>query len=114
MRAAIIPADPSQPIRIEDIEDNFETLGALVGGFIETVGAQAIAASMYVNEEGKIHSLARNDRATLVANVSRSIRSTDYIAGDAVLLGLYDNEGNDTDLPLASIALLSDLTGCTV
>lgn len=114
MRAAIIPADPAQPIRVEDIEDNFEALGAVVGGFLEAVGAQAIAAGMYINEEGKIHGLARNDRATLVANVSRSIRSTDYIAGDAVLLGLCDDEGNDTDLPLASIALLGDLTGCAV
>lgn len=114
MRAAIIPADTTQPIRVEDIEDNFEALGALVGGFIETVGTRAIAASMYVNEEGKIHGLARNDRATLVANLSQSIRSTDYIAGDAGLLGLYDDEGNDTDLPLASIARLGDLTGTTV
>lgn len=114
MRAAIIPADPATPIRVEDIEDNYKALGAVVGGFIETVGAQAIAAAMYINEEGKMQGLARNDRATLVANVSSSIRSTDYIAGDAVLLGLYDDEGNDTDLPLASLALLGDLTGCSI
>lgn len=114
MRAAIIPADPAQPIRIEDIARGFKPLGAVVGGFIEAVGAQVIGAAMYVNEEGKIHHLGRNDRATIIAHLSRSIRSTDYIAGDAVLVGPYDDEGNDTDLSQVSIALMGDLTGCSV
>lgn len=114
MRAAIIPADPAQPIRIEDITADYKALGAIVGGFIEAVGARIIGASMYVNEEGKIHSLRRNDRATIIAHLSQSIRSTDYIAGDAVLLGLYDDEGNDTELSQVSIALMEDLTGCRV
>lgn len=112
MRAAIIPADGSQPIRVEDIKPGVRELQSLVGGYFEVVPLPALGASMYVDEEGKLKRDARlklNHRATALA--SDRIRAEDFIVGDVVLLGARDGLDNDTDLPESTVKLLAAMGG---
>lgn len=106
MQAAIIPADPTKPIRFEDI-DPAEALHGLVGGDFQLVGLRPYSMNMYVNENGKLERLPFNLRATVLCNWAEAIRTDDYINGDAVVLGpINDDEGEDTGLADVQISWL--------
>jgi hypothetical protein len=107
MKAAIIPADLSQPIRFEDVEDSLDQLQKAVGGDVELVGLRALSMNLYLNEEGKYEKLAVNSRATTLCHEYRAIRYDDYIAGDIILVGPFDDEGENTDLTAAQITWLT-------
>lgn len=97
MLAAIIPADVNAPIRIEDIEPDLKVIQSLVGGYFQVVGIPSQPAVMYVDEEGKLKPGAEyNQRATKLA--AGAILPHDIIVGDAVVLGMHDDQGNDTGL----------------
>ncbi|WP_051442084.1 DUF3846 domain-containing protein [Arthrobacter sp. H14] len=98
MKAAIIPADTAEPIRIEDIEPTLELLQGIVGGYIECIGVRGKDMNMYLNEEGKIQRLPINERATRIAAMTGSIRYFDAICGAAVIVGPFDDDGGDTPL----------------
>jgi hypothetical protein len=98
MQAAIIPADPNQPIRLEDIDPS-KDLHRLVGGNFQLVGLGPYSMNMYLNENGKLERLPANLRASVLCQWAEAIRSDDYIAGDAVVLGpIDDRKGEDTGL----------------
>jgi hypothetical protein len=104
MKAAIIPADPDQPVRVEETERiDLDFLSGQVGGYIEAVGLDFAgdgegALTMYLNEEGKLDGLPFNPRATILALGLGAIRRSDYIAGTAVVVGPADEEGYETGL----------------
>lgn len=104
MRAVLIPADGSLPVRevtLDNAGDScLDALQALVGGDIETLPVDGRDdVSPYFHGEGKYADggLPRNDRAT------RLLRATmfagDWIAGDLVLTG-FDASTGET-VPLA-------------
>lgn len=107
MQAAIIPADPNQPIRFQDIAGELKDLSELVGGDIELVGLRPYSMNMYVNENGMLERLPTNLRATVLCNWAEAIRRDDYINGDAVVLGpIDDDEGEDTGLAEVQVSWL--------
>jgi hypothetical protein len=71
-------------------------LRSMVGGWIEAV-CLTPKITMYINEEGKLHELAYNHAATVIAH-QYCLPLSDYIAGTAVILGGPDEHGNDTPL----------------
>lgn len=59
-------------------------LQGLVGGYIERVPFPD-GESLWMNEEGKLRGLPRNDRATAAAHEACAIFPDDFIVGDALL-----------------------------
>lgn len=90
-------------VELRKIEDYQQ----VVGGWIEGVGLGL--GTMYVNEEGKLKNLPLNPVATKLARASSSIFAADYIAGDVVLVGPADPEGEDTNVRDELLALAVEL-----
>lgn len=110
MLAAIIPADGTAPVRIEDIESGYETVQSLVGGNFQVVGVPHLDGVMYVDEEGKLKPGGKvNDRATKLT--AGYLLPHDVIVGDALILGMYDHEGNDTGLTAETAAAVKAACG---
>jgi hypothetical protein len=92
-------------------------LQAVVGGYIEAVhvsriltdtGLKRAVCTVFVNEEGKLHSLPFNPRATDLCAVSIAPPPADYIAGDVAVLGPADAEGGETDVPLVVLSIVQE------
>lgn len=98
MKAAIIRADTTEPIRFEEITPDLKTLQSLAGGDVQLVGLRRYAMNMYLNENGKLESLPANSRATTLCHWAEAIRTDDFIYGDAIVLGPLDGEGEETGL----------------
>jgi hypothetical protein len=98
MKIAIVPADTTKPIIVQNIDPELENIQHLVGGDVEAVDLRSHGMTMYSNEDSKFAGLPLNQRATVLAHLSHSIRTDDYIAGDAVIFGPSDEDGADTDL----------------
>jgi hypothetical protein len=76
-------------------ETCYKTLSESVGGLIECV-ALAKDIDMWVNEEGKIAGLDLNPYATRLYH--STFGAIDLIAGDVVITGGVDDEGNTLGL----------------
>jgi len=106
--ALVIPVDPEEPIhRVEVVGDTLTRLQELVSdpdgpkGYIEAVpyppGPDADALTTYVNEEGKLNGMPRNERAT--ALMKPGLFPNDWIAGPLVICGFNPETGESTDIP---------------
>ena len=97
MKALVIAA--SGEAREVDIPEGYpghlDGLQEAVGGWIEYVPTEQ-DVTVYCNEEGKIEGLPPNPVAT--AMFGQMLMQHDYLAGDVVVVGAQDEEGNDTDL----------------
>lgn len=91
--ALVIVPNSSKMGRVDDpnIVNNLDWLQRTVGGYIESFHfPQPVAiddevfAGMILNEEGKLHDLAINFTATLIAR-NGGLPADDYIAGVAIL-----------------------------
>lgn len=71
---------------------DLETMQGIVGGLIEMVSLPD--ATIYVNEEGLILGLPRNERLSEIVGPHPL-----YLVGDAFILGKPDSFGYDTDVP---------------
>lgn len=94
----IIPADNSASLTAA----TFATLGdyqRVVGGWIEAVDIPDLGVTMYVNEEGLIRDLLYNRRATFLWRFHVPQARDARLFGDVAMVGLTDNEGENTDLP---------------
>lgn len=83
-----------------------------VGGWIEAVNivddSNSHVATMYVNEEGKLHGLPFNDIATTLYLVRSINRTVDIIVGDVVIVASEDENGYaKPDLPQLIIEEIS-------
>lgn len=80
---------------------DLDALTAAVGGYVEAVGMtrEGDDAILWLNEEGKLEGLPRNESATLIAHSFEAIQTADYIAGSAVFTGAPDENGDTTSLP---------------
>jgi hypothetical protein len=68
-----------------------------VGGLIEALPLTG-GADVYVNEDGKVM-CQPNIFATFIMQINRRLNHGDYVAGNMVVIGKPDSEGNDTDAP---------------
>ncbi|MBT2598039.1 DUF3846 domain-containing protein [Arthrobacter sp. ISL-72] len=84
-----------------------KNLQALVGGNIEAVSGDDW--HLYLNEEGKILSLAPNRRAALLVLEETGVL-TDLYCGDVVILGETE-DGDEDDVPEHLIDLAQQLFG---
>lgn len=87
--------------------NSLEDLQQAVGGYIEAI-ALGNNASAYINEEGKLRSLPLNAVATAIAHRKNSLRLNDFIVGPMVILGIPDENGNDTDIPKSLLCELME------
>lgn len=101
IRSIVIPSGEEYELRSDEIgSSNLPDYQRRVGGLIEHVGFSQPAASLYVNEEGKINELPMNRRATLLVWMHNpAFRYRDVIVGDALLTGPADEHGRDTNVP---------------
>jgi hypothetical protein len=94
----VIPADDNLDLTTH----TFETLPdyqAAVGGYVEYIALAEPTASLFVNEERRIHHLPENERATLIMRMHNRIHDGDSVVGDAVLIGPENVRGESTDVP---------------
>ncbi|KQQ96350.1 hypothetical protein ASF72_01425 [Arthrobacter sp. Leaf141] len=106
-KALIIPADPSQPARVDSITADLETLQHLVRGNIEAVSGDNW--HFYLNEEGKILGLEPNTRAgAMVLQLTGDLQ--DVYCGDVVFLG-ETPDGDEADVPAKLWGLLALMEG---
>ena len=88
--------------RYDVIDGGYESIHAALGGYLEIAPTPGAPFVMYVNEHGKLNGLPFNLAANELANRYRSWR--DPLVGPAVLVGLPDNNGNDTEFTLGDFA----------
>ena len=83
--------------------DGLSDMQRCVGGMIEVLETEyeGEVCSIYLNEEGKMLRLPPNEVAkmVLVDEVGGMMMSGDYLAGDILVLGGVDNEGETLSLP---------------
>ena len=75
----------------------------VLGGYLEgikmySLGTNKQSGFAYINEEGKLLGLKPNRDGTLIAWLSHAIHDSDVIAGNLIIMGAGDGEGNDTDV----------------
>lgn len=93
-RCAIIYIDGT--VEIKQL-DGLKDLQSAVGGLIESVPVTH-DADAYINEEGK-YMCEPNVFATFLLQINKRLNAGDYVAGNLVLVGRPDDDGNDTDIP---------------
>jgi hypothetical protein len=74
----------------------YDEMVGVVHGYIE--GVYLDGATAYVNEEGKLEGLAKNEAATALAHAHNAIYGDDWIAGNMLIVGNCDDEGEMTTL----------------
>lgn len=100
IRALVVPAKDSEPVRVEQVSGSLEDWQRLVGGHIEAAPVPFIGITIYIHNEGKFAVPIRpNSRATLYWHLlDPRFRGQDFLAGDAVVIGI-DPAGEDVDVP---------------
>jgi hypothetical protein len=97
-------------LEVSAFEHQFSSLvtyQAAVGGYLEAVTIKAPALSLLFNEEGKVHHLRVNVRATCLWWLYMpSARGTDYLVGDVVVVGA-DSEHDASDVPAELVTLFT-------
>jgi hypothetical protein len=96
-----IPADPTQPIKLVRFDPHdARALPALVGGYLEVIHQPEPPATFWVHEEGIVHGLAVNSRATaLVQAFTCRWAACPYLRGTVVLTGHPHRSGAPTSVP---------------
>jgi len=102
-----------------DEADSLSQMQAAVGGYIEILSLRE-DLSMVLDEEGKLKGRPCNDVAIqLTRQYAVPLQSGDFIVGDVLLIGT-DSDGEEQDVPLDAVRILSELappltgTGATV
>lgn len=98
VQGIIIPADNTAPLRASTL-DSLEDYQRVVGGWIEAVDIPDLGVTMYVNEEGLIRDLPFNRRATFLWRFHVPQARDARLVGDVAVVGLTDEEGENTGLP---------------
>jgi hypothetical protein len=97
----VLVINPDSTYEVCEIDQRLSTLQRLVGGYIEPI--QVEGATFWCNEEGKIHSLARNSMATyLWWKLDPAIEGLDELRGTVVVTGPAD-EGGDNSAVFESV-----------
>lgn len=103
IRVLIIPAEGEWEIK--ELPQDLRTLQATVGGYIEAVPVAFdsdgdITAMAWCNEEGKIHGLPVNHRATAFWwALCDEMRGRDSFSGTVIMTGGADGAGDMLPLP---------------
>ncbi|KJL24873.1 hypothetical protein RL72_01596 [Microbacterium azadirachtae] len=102
----VIPADGESPLRRIDTTQP-DAIGTAVGGFMEAVDIVDLGITVYVNESGLLQHLPFNSRVSFLWwHHVPAARRRAMLVGDAVVVGLPDEDGADTEVPDATRKLL--------
>ncbi len=108
VRALRIPTEADKPITGVQVE-KLEDYQAIIGGWIEPVDVHPLGITVYVNEEGLLRQLPFNSRATVLWwYFVPEARQKAMLVGPALVVGLPDRKGDNTDTPTEVVALLTD------
>ncbi|CAN3702733.1 hypothetical protein MMX123_02763 [Microbacterium sp. MM2322] len=98
VQGIIIPADNTAPLRASTL-DSLKDFQRAVGGWFEAVDIPDLSVTMYVNEEGLIRDLPFNRRATFLWRFHVPQARDARLVGDVAVVGVTDDEGENTELP---------------
>ncbi|KQR01146.1 hypothetical protein ASF72_13005 [Arthrobacter sp. Leaf141] len=101
--ALIIPAQLTQPVRLESVDTDMPALQRLMSGNIEAISTRDWHA--YVSDEG--NRLPQNIRAEVLAREA-GVHLEEVLNGTAVFLG-HCSRGQEVDAPLRLIRLAEAL-----
>ena len=93
---AVITATNLMVVRELPEPISYNEMVEVVHGYIEAVYLDG--ATAYVNEEGKLQGLPKNMAATDLAHAHEAIYTDDYIAGNMLIVGNCDDDGEMTSL----------------
>lgn len=106
VKGIFIPADESLNIEMRELRCLADYQEA-VGGFIEALDIDRPGATIFINEEGKIHGLPLNRRACLLLWIHNSrYRGMASIEGDVIIVGRPDDFGDTQSVPYELESLL--------
>jgi len=88
---AVITATNLMVVRELPEPITYNEMVEVVHGYIEAVYLDGAVA--YVNEEGKLDGLPKNQAATDMAHAHNAIYGDDWIAGNMLITGECDDEG---------------------
>lgn len=102
----VIPAESGESLRELDTSVP-HAIATTVGGLMEAVDLFVLGVTVYVNEEGLLRHLPFNSRASFLwwYHVPEA-RQRAMLVGEAVIVGLPDDNGADTEVPTAARELL--------
>jgi hypothetical protein len=112
MKALRIPTEGR--VELVDADVTLEWLQHQVGGLIEAVrldevltdhGRKLVEATVFVNEEGKNFALPVNAKATDLCALTIGGWAHDVIVGSVVVLGQFDDDGEETGVPDAVVRI---------
>lgn len=102
----IIPADIDSTPRLQEFH-GLRDYQAAVGGPIEAIDLDSPPMSFFANEEAKLIGLPINQRASALWWLHvPAVYGFDFLAGDVVLIGQPDEEGETQDAPPEFVRLL--------
>lgn len=86
-----------------------------VGGWIEPIQIQSPHICIIANEEGKVHGLQLNQRATIMLwLLAQELQGLDALVGDVVLIGTRGPEQVEIPEPFRKLLLETDRYKCEV
>lgn len=78
--------------------DEYDQYHAIIGGPLEVAPCDK-TVSFYVHGEGKLVELAHNATATELWGEYGGFPGDDWLAGNVIVVGAPDADGDDTDVP---------------
>lgn len=101
-----VPIDESEPLELREFA-TFDDYQAAVDGWIEAVDVPSLGVTIYVNEEGVLRHLPFNPRASFLWWFHVPGAHQAMLVGNAVIVGLPDENGDSTDMPREVVDLLT-------
>lgn len=93
VQGIVIPAIDSMPLAVREFA-GLKDYQEAVGGWIEAVDIPDLGITIYVNEEGLVHHLPFNSRATFLWWYHwPASRNVAMLVGEAVIVGMPDHDG---------------------
>lgn len=106
VKGIYVPIDESEPLELREFA-TFDDCQAAVDGWIEAVDVPSLGVTIYVNEEGLLRHLPFNPRASFLWWFHVPGAHQAMIVGNAVIVGLPDENGDSTDMPREVVDLLT-------
>lgn len=98
IKGILVHADETKPAeQVEFEQGDLKAMQRYVGGYIQMVEAFRPDCTFVMNEEGKVHGLDLNRRATLLLWTHHAeFRGQDVLNGDVLLIGPPDEKSGET------------------
>lgn len=98
VKGIYVPVDESEPLELREFA-TLDDYQAAVDGWIEAVDVPSLGVTIYVNEEGLLRHLPFNPRASFLWWFHVPGAHQAMLVGNAVIVGLPDENGDSTDMP---------------